>query len=164
VLDLRARAQALNALRGDPAFEQLVIGARRVGNILAKAEILPDAARAYPDLERWAAGEGALPYDYDPSALVEGPEKALHAAVVEAAGPLLSAAQAREYGSAYRRLADLGGAIDAYFDGVMVNAEDPALRANRLAFLRNLAQLFLHFASFSRVVLEGEREDVAPVR
>ena len=164
VLDLRGRALALNGLRGDAAFEQLVIGARRVGNILAKAEIAPSADRAFPDLERWARGGAGLPYDYDPAALVEAPERELHAEVAAATAALHAAAQVRDYGSAYRRLADLGGAIDAYFEGVMVNAEDPGLRANRLAFLRNLAQIFLHFASFSRVVLEGEREGTAPVR
>lgn len=159
VLDLRARALALNALRGDAAFERLVIGARRVVNILAKEGLAGDAAAAGEDLAHWAAG-GELPYAFSPGGLPEAAEQALFGAVAAAAPDLAAAAAARRYESAYRLLASLSGAIDAFFDGVMVNVEDRALRANRLAFLHNLAQLFLHFANFSRVVLEGEREAV----
>ncbi len=158
VLDLRARALALNALRGDPAFEKLVTGARRVGNILAKEGLSGDPRKAYPDLESWA-GEGARPYAFDKSLLEEEPEARLHDLFADAARRLFEDARGRDYGAAYRRLADLGGAIDAYFDGVMVNCENASLRSNRLAFLRNMAQVFLHFADFSLVVLEGERED-----
>jgi len=163
VLDLQARALALNGLRGDAAFERLVIGARRVGNILAKEEVGLAAERAQADLECWAAGRAPLPYGYDPGRMVEAAERALHAAVAAAAPALRDEIGERRYGDAYRRLAGLSASIDAYFDGVMVNVEDEALRANRLAFLRNLAQLFLHLANFSRVVLEGERES-APER
>lgn len=159
VLDLRARALALNALRGDAAFERLVIGARRVVNILAKEGLGGDAAAAGDTLARWAAGSG-LPHGFRAEDLREPAEQALFAAVSAAAPGLAAAAAARRYESAYHALAGLSGAIDAYFDGVMVNVEDAALRANRLAFLHNLAQLFLHFANFSRVVLEGEREAV----
>jgi glycyl-tRNA synthetase beta chain len=162
VLDLRARALALNGLRGDPAFERLVIGARRVVNILAKEGTAGDSEAARGDLAAWAAARSPLPYGFQPKGLVEAAEQALYTAVAAAAAPLLVEAAERRYEAAYRRLADLGGAIDAYFDGVLVNVEDPRLRANRLAFLRNLAQLFLHFANFSRVVLEGEREAATP--
>jgi glycyl-tRNA synthetase beta chain len=158
VLDLRARALALNALRGDPAFEKLVTGARRVGNILAKEGLSGDPLKAYPDLESWA-GQGDRPYDFTVSLLEAEQERHLHDTFAEAAPLLLEAAGTRDYSAAYRRLADLGTAIDDYFDGVMVNCENEALRKNRLAFLRNLAQVFLYFADFSLVVLEGEREN-----
>ncbi len=158
VLDLRARALALNALRGDPAFEKLVTGARRVGNILAKEGLIGEPRKAYPDLESWAT-EGERPYAFNISLLEADQERHLHDVFADAAPSLLDAARDRDYGGAFRRLADLGGDIDDYFDGVMVNCDDVTIRQNRLAFLRNLAQVFLYFADFSLVVLEGERED-----
>ena len=163
VLDLRARALALNGLRGDAAFERLVMGARRVGNILAKEQVILSTERSFADLEAWATGQSPLPYGFDPLRMEEAAERELQAAVAAAAPELLEAVTARRYGDAYRRLAGLSVPIDAFFDGVMVNVEDRALRENRLALLRNLAQLFLYLANFSRVVLEGEREP-APER
>ncbi|MCP4544854.1 MAG: glycine--tRNA ligase subunit beta [bacterium] len=158
ILDLKARALALNSLRGDPAFEKLVIGARRVGNILAKADWQADSMQSLTTLDSWA--DAATPeFGFTHEMLVEQVEKDLCATLGAAAGPLRAEAGDRQYDAAYRRLADLGEAIDSYFDGVMVNAEDQALRENRLAFLKNLAQTFAHFADFSKVVLEGERED-----
>jgi len=46
-------------------------------------------------------------------------------------------------------------AIDGFFEGVMVNADDPALRANRLSLLYAIDQLFLSFADFSQIVVQG---------
>ncbi|MBN2170574.1 MAG: glycine--tRNA ligase subunit beta [Candidatus Krumholzibacteriota bacterium] len=160
VLDLRGRALALNALRGDPAFEKLVIGARRVSNILAKEGLDVAAGEAAATLTAWADGTGAR-FGFREAGTVEDAERALLADVREAAPSLQGEARARDYDAAYRRLAGLGEGIDRYFDGVMVNCEDAALRSNRLAFLRNLAHLFLHFADLSEVVLEGEREPAA---
>ena len=157
VLDLRERALALNVLRGDPAFEKLVIGARRVSNILAKEGTDVAPAEAAATLSAWAGAKGAR-FGFEDGSLVEDAERALHEAVRAAAPRLQGEADTRDYGAAYRRLAGLGESIDRYFDEVMVNCEDAALRANRLAFLRNLAHLFLHFAALSEVVLEGERE------
>ena len=155
--DLRSRALALNALRGDAEFEKLVIGARRVGNILAKEgrELAPADAAA--SLTAWALGERSG-FGFDPALLAEAPERALCAALEQAAAAIDSLVSSHDFDPAYRRLASMGVPIDAYFDGVMVNSEDPALRGNRLAFLQNLGQIFLRFADFSRVVLEGERK------
>ena len=158
VMDLRARALALNGLRGDASFEKLVIGARRVTNILRKEERPLDPRQSYVDLTEWAAATGRPRFGFRTEGLAEEGEKALCSALAAAAPALLEAAQGRDYEGAYRRLAGLGPAIDAYFDRVLVNCPDPALRENRLAFLQNLAQVFLHFADFSQVVLEGERE------
>jgi glycyl-tRNA synthetase beta chain len=57
----------------------------------------------------------------------------------------------RRYEAALRRLATLRPQVDAFFDGVMVMAEDPALRANRLALLAALQRLFLETADLSRL-------------
>jgi glycyl-tRNA synthetase beta chain len=58
---------------------------------------------------------------------------------------------ARSYTQALTRLAALRGAVDAFFDGVMVMDEDPALRANRLALLGRIQALFLRAADLSRL-------------
>ncbi len=158
VLDLRGRALALNALRGDTAFEKLVIGARRVVNILGKEDRAIDRHLAFVNLQDWAASPPRPQYDFRAESLIETAEKTLSGALTEASPLLLGRALSRDFDAAYRRLAELGPVIDDYFDHVMVNCEDPDLRENRLAFLQNLGQVFLYFADFSRVVLEGERE------
>jgi glycyl-tRNA synthetase beta chain len=58
---------------------------------------------------------------------------------------------AREYTEALQKLAVLRRAVDEFFDSVMVMADDPALRANRLALLRRLQSLFMHAADLSRL-------------
>jgi len=55
----------------------------------------------------------------------------------------------RDYAAALARLAKLRPAVDAFFDGVMVNAEDPALRNNRLALLAGLRGQFTRIADLS---------------
>ena len=55
----------------------------------------------------------------------------------------------RDYGAALARLATLRPAVDAFFDGVMVNAEDAALRRNRLALLAQLRDRFARIADLS---------------
>jgi glycyl-tRNA synthetase beta chain len=157
VLDLRARALALNALRGDQSFEKLIIGARRVANILAKEGWQGDPGESLALLQKWTVG-GSTGFGFSEELLEEEAERSLCGVLKTRAVDLTRAAETRDYTAAYRVLADLGSDIDAYFDGVMVNAKEPALRGNRLAFLKNLSQIFLYFADFSRVVLEGERE------
>jgi len=156
VLDLRARAVALNALRGRKTFEQLVIGARRVGNILAKEGIETRADQSYAALSAWAGG-GKLDPDFDPERLEEEAEKALREAVLQRAASLKNLADSGQFDQAYRLLAELGPPIDTFFEKVMVLAPEEALRRNRLSLLADLARLFLHFAAFHAVVLEGER-------
>jgi glycyl-tRNA synthetase beta chain len=56
-----------------------------------------------------------------------------------------------DYGSALSKLANLRAAVDAFFDGVMVMADDPAIRNNRLALLAQLRGLFLRVADLSRL-------------
>lgn len=107
-------------------------------------------------MEAWR--EGNPDFGYQASLGVEAPEQALDRAVTGLLDRLIQLAVDRKYEEAYRCLAELGPDIDAFFDGVMVLSDDSALRSNRLAFLRNLDHIFLHFASFTAVVLEGERE------
>jgi glycyl-tRNA synthetase beta chain len=57
----------------------------------------------------------------------------------------------RNYQAALTRLAELKEPVDAFFDHVMVNTDDPALRANRLALLQLLSEQFLHIADISKL-------------
>ncbi|MDP6418058.1 MAG: glycine--tRNA ligase subunit beta [Candidatus Krumholzibacteria bacterium] len=156
ILDLRARALALSELRGDEAFEQLVIGARRVNNLLSREKIESTSPDAWLQLEAWSEGKDTGVRE---ELLKEEAEKALYSSLQGTAGELLICSRDRDYAGAYRHLAALGPRIDAFFDGVMVLSEEEALRTNRLQFLSCLADIFRYYAGFSEVVLEGERED-----
>ena len=59
--------------------------------------------------------------------------------------------ESADYAAALKRLAALRPAVDEFFDKVMVMADDSAVRANRLALLNNLGDLFLHVADVSRL-------------
>ena len=94
---------------------------------------------------------GVVPDSVDAARLAEPAERDLHAAVEAAlvdTGPLLAAG---DYVGVLRRLATLRPAVDAFFDGVMVMADDPALRDNRLALLRRLADRFAAVAAVEQL-------------
>jgi glycyl-tRNA synthetase beta chain len=65
-----------------------------------------------------------------------------------------AARRSHDYGAALRSLASMRGAVDTFFKEVMVMAEDPAVRANRLSLLSCVSQLFRSIADISRIVLE----------
>jgi len=131
-LDFHRRVEAVLQFTRLPAAASLAAANKRVANILRKAG-LTDAAPV------------------DPARLVEAEEKALHEQVValaEEVGPLLAK---REYRLALERLATLREPVDAFFDSVMVMAEDEGLRNNRLALLARMRGLFLQTADLSRL-------------
>jgi glycyl-tRNA synthetase beta chain len=63
--------------------------------------------------------------------------------------------EASDYARALDSLVRLKPAIDAFFAAVMVNAEDKAVRSNRLSLLKNVDDLFMSFADFSQIVVQG---------
>jgi glycyl-tRNA synthetase beta chain len=130
--EIPARLDAVRAFNALPEAASLAAANKRVGNILKKSE-------------------GGAALAVDPSLLAEPAESALHAAI-EAAAPRADAAfAAGDYTGALRALAALKGPVDAFFDGVMVNAEDPRLRANRLALLARLHAAMNRVADLSRL-------------
>jgi glycyl-tRNA synthetase beta chain len=131
---VRPRLLALAHFRENEDFAGLVIGARRVMNIL-----------------RGQSGLGL-----DPAALVEPSSKALDAARGRAAGEVEEALGAGDFDRAVAALLGLRGAIDTFFDDVMVMVEDDATRAARLGLLAGVRDLFMKIADFALVVLEGE--------
>jgi glycyl-tRNA synthetase beta chain len=129
---LPQRLAAVRAFAELPEAQALAAANKRVGNILKKSE---DSA--------------LLPLD--PALLVEPAERAL-AAALGSLGPVAQADFERgDYTASLKALAGLRGAVDAFFDGVMVNADDAALRANRLALLRGLHAAMNRVADLSRL-------------
>jgi glycyl-tRNA synthetase beta chain len=150
------RAKAIEHLRGDRAFELLVTGAKRVGNILAKD--VKTLGTAWETLEKvWIGGE-ALPGGsrVDPKLFDDDAEKLLDREIKSAIPTLVSAESRSDYAMVYRLLSALGPAIDRYFESVLVNCPDPTLRQNRHAFLCAVHALFSKYADFSRIVEPGK--------
>ncbi len=128
-LDFDKRIKAVQFFRELPEAAALAAANKRVANILAKE----------------ATPEGAVVE----AKLVEDAEKALFAelqAITPVVEPLLAA---KDYTEALSKLAALRAPIDAFFDGVMVMADDADLKANRLRLLAQLRDLFTAIADVS---------------
>jgi glycyl-tRNA synthetase beta chain len=129
--DVAKRLLAVRAFAALPEAEALAAANKRIGNILKKAE-----------------GEGAAVL---PELLQEPAERALF----ELLGPIVDQSAnsfaAGDYTASLQILAALRGPVDAFFDGVMVNADDAALKANRLALLRHLHGAMNRVADLSRL-------------
>ncbi len=117
--DFDRRIDAIGTFAQLPEAEALAAANKRIRNILRKAE-------------------GDIPGSIDPALLREPAESELAEAVAAAIDDTGAALAQKDYVSVLGRLARLRPQVDAFFDGVMVNAEDPALRGNRLALLRTL--------------------------
>ncbi|MCG5524992.1 glycine--tRNA ligase subunit beta [Ectothiorhodospira haloalkaliphila] len=131
-LDFDQRVRAVETFLGLPEAEPLAAAHKRIHNILRKVE-------------------GDLPEQVDPERLHEDAERALHERLEALWVPVSAHFDAGEYTQGLTELASLREPVDAFFDQVMVMAEDTALRDNRLALLNRLAGLFLRVADLSRV-------------
>jgi len=126
------RLAAVRVFAALPEAAALAAANKRVGNILKKSE---------------AAPAGTV----DTALLVEPAEADLAAALAQVA-PLADAAfDKADYAASLQALAALKTPVDAFFDKVMVNAEDPALRNNRLALLARLHAAMNRVADLSRL-------------
>ena len=132
-LDFHVRLKALRAFLELPESTSLTAANKRIANILKKS-----------------AG-GAAPSDIDVDSLKEAAEVKLFDAMRALKDAVATATAQREYANALGRLAQLRPAVDEFFDQVMVMAEDPKLRANRLALLAQLQGLFAGVADLSRL-------------
>ncbi len=132
-LDIDQRVNAVQAFTKLPEAAALAAANKRVSNILAKAE-------------------GTIPASVNSTLLIEAAEQTLaqqlnaQQAIVT---PMFAAARFEE---GLKSLAGLQSVVDDFFDTVMVNADDPALRDNRLALLTQLQGLFLEVADISQLV------------
>ncbi|TDM55915.1 glycine--tRNA ligase subunit beta [Aliivibrio fischeri] len=128
--DFDKRVKAVSHFRELDAAESLAAANKRVGNILAKFD-------------------GELAQEIDLALLQEDAEKALAEKVEILAEALEPVFAAGNYQEALSRLAELREPVDAFFDNVMVMADDEALKTNRLTLLNKLRNLFLDIADIS---------------
>jgi glycyl-tRNA synthetase beta chain len=118
--DFDRRLKAIGEFARLPEAEALAAANKRIRNILRKVE-------------------GTIPTRIDPSLFTEAAERELSEAVEQAIADTDDALQSRDYVAVLGRLARLRPQVDAFFDAVMVNVDDAAVRNNRLALLQRLA-------------------------
>lgn len=116
-------------------------------SVLDQAEALAAANKRVSNLLSKAGDEVAA--DVDAGLFSEAPEGVLWQALQTAEAEVAPLLATNDYQAALQRLAGLRDSVDAYFDGVMVMADDARVRANRLAVLSRLRQLFLQVADIS---------------
>lgn len=130
--DIPKRLAAVRAFSALPEAAALAAANKRVGNILKKVENAVEAV-------------------VDNALLKEAAEVALHDALVEVVPQADAAFVTGDYTESLTALAALRSPVDAFFDGVMVNADDPALRANRLGLLAKLHAAMNQVADLSKL-------------
>ncbi len=130
--DVPKRLAAVRTFASLPESASLAAANKRITNILKKSNAPPAA-------------------HIDPARLVEPAERALHDAILNIAPKADELFNESEYTASLHELAALKAPVDAFFDSVMVNADDPALRANRLALLARLHQSMNRVADLSKL-------------
>ena len=133
VIDILKRVRALAEFRLTPNFEEVYNALNRVLRILP-----PDA-----------------PETVDATLLCDDAEKRLFDCITEAELGFQQSIQERDYAKLLTQLAALQPAIDAFFDDVLVMAEEPALRANRLALLNQIGRNIYAVADLTKLVIAG---------
>ena len=129
-LDFDQRVQAVQAFRKLPEADALAAVNKRVSNLLSKAEGLGNA-------------------EVDPGLFADAKEFSLNSAIAKAENAVKPLIAERNYAEALARLATLREPVDAFFEAVMINAEDAGVRKNRYAMLARLRGLFVNIADIS---------------
>ena len=132
------RVEALGRFLETEDGRNLLAGYRRAANIL-KAEEKRD-------------GAGAFDGFYEPAQFVAEEERHLGAALTWTAGEVAEGVGREDFAAAMVALAALRAPVDAFFERVTVNADEPALRMNRLRLLSALRRAMLAVADFARIV------------
>jgi len=135
VVDARKRLEALAEVKARPDFVPLALAFKRVANIQEKAGG-PGAARV------------------DPALLRDDAERRLLSELERVETEAVSLREHRNYPAVLRNVATLEPAVARFFDDVLVMAEEPALRANRLGLMRRVASLFADLADFRKIQAE----------
>ncbi|HEX3531918.1 MAG TPA: glycine--tRNA ligase subunit beta [Thermoanaerobaculia bacterium] len=130
--DLAARVDALHRMREEPGFLTVVQAAKRIANIVKDAAENP----------------------LDASLLAEPAEKDLHTAFAGLRHEVEEAAGARDYDRCLRRILDLAPVLDRFFVEVLVMAEDPKVRQNRIALLQAIGRTVSRTARLTEVVVD----------
>lgn len=129
-LDFDQRVQAVQAFRKLPEADALAAVNKRVSNLLSKADNL-----------------GTV--EVDPGLFADAKEFSLNSAIAKAENAVKPLIAERDYAQALARLASLREPVDAFFEAVMINAEDAGVRKNRYAMLARLRGLFINIADIS---------------
>ncbi|MBX3330823.1 MAG: glycine--tRNA ligase subunit beta [Nitrospira sp.] len=135
LVDLVQKMKVLEVVTKKPEFDSLIVGFKRAHRLVEK--------------EQWT------PEPVDEARFQDAAESALHKAVGNERGRIEASVKAGEYSQALDALVGLKPAVDAFFEAVMVNAEDKAIRSNRLSLLKEVDELFMSFADFSQIVIQG---------
>ena len=130
--DIHHRLEAVRTFAALPEAESLAAANKRVGNILKKAE-------------------GSIATDVKTDLLHEPAEQALHQALGQIVPKAHAAFEQGDYTASLQALAALKGPVDTFFDDVMVNTEDLALRTNRLTLLAQLHGAMNRVADISKL-------------
>ena len=136
VPNVRNRVNALESLKARPDFEPLAVGFKRVVNIIRKSG---------------QKEEGAAPEAIDTKLFEHESEGALFEEFKAVDQKVSDAMEKESFDRALMEIASLRDAVDRFFEGVMVMAEDTGIRRNRLALLGQIAALFGKFADFSKL-------------
>ncbi len=128
IYDMYLRVQALHTFRTTPPFANLLEVYKRAKGILT--------------------GETTL---FDPSLLAEPAEKELASALTSIESDFQDALTSADYTRAYTLIATLQAPLATFFDAVRVNADDPTLKANRLALLNHIFALFSKLLDFAQI-------------
>ena len=134
--DIDQRIEAVQAFMLLPGASSLAAANKRISNILKKTD-------------------ESIPETVDTSLFSEPAEQQLGRQLDELGAAVIALFDGGRYEEGLQRLADLREPVDRFFDNVMVMADDPAIRRNRLALLTRLSQLFLRVADISRLQMES---------
>ncbi|MBN1571237.1 MAG: glycine--tRNA ligase subunit beta [Acidobacteria bacterium] len=133
-LDVLERLKSLQELRQEADFLSLASNFKRIMNLLAQAGIASESL--------------------EESLLKEPAEVALWQSYIKVQPEVSAAQKNHDYGTALRALASMRLVVDEFFKEIMVMAEDLRIRANRIALLNRISQLFCKIADISKIVIE----------
>ena len=133
MVDAKERLNAMAAIVGRADFEPLAVAFKRVVNIVEKQ------------------AKDVQAVSVDAALLGEEAEKALFQGLEASRGKIAEAVKARDFAGALNQIASLKPAVDLFFDKVRVLADDPKLKANRVALLVAIAGLFRDIADFGKI-------------
>lgn len=134
--DVEARLTALSAVRPTENFEPLAASFKRIQNILKQAGVEPD-------------------YQENPTLFEDGPERDLYKEKMRVA---IATLDETDYKTQLEIIASIRPVLDMFFEKVLVNSPDPAIRANRLTLLYSLLVNFSTIADFSEIVTSGDHK------
>jgi glycyl-tRNA synthetase beta chain len=135
IVDVLNKMKALQSMTDRPEFDPLMVGFKRAHRLVEK--------------ERWERKP------IETSIFHHSAESELYKLAEENNHRFITMVRQSDYQPALEILVQMKPSIDSFFEAVMVNADDPAVRSNRLSLLKQVDDLFMSFADFSQIVVQG---------